>query len=226
MRACVFACVLVAACVEPAATPARPVATVAPVRAPPEDCDAGHEIAAAPAGPKPPLPAVPDIQDAPARDGDVFSVAAAIHALRSAVESAELARGPITIEGYIIDTNLARAPKCAIHRAGVRDPAGCDAELPAFTLGDRRGQAPGANDVVRVMGWASSHAQVFEARQQGGRSYVDALWGIELPSPLPAVGAKVRVTGRYAETFSKSSRGVVTDRYSGILTYESMTVLD
>lgn len=166
--------------------------------------------------------------DAPARDGDVFSVAAAVHAFRSAAESEELARGPITIEGFIIDTNLGRAPKCALLRRGVPSPPNCKAELPTFLLGERRGQMPDVEKRIRVIGWASSFSEVLTAEQgaASGKKTSDDRWGVEIPIPLPAVGAKVRVTGRYGAEFSKSAHEIVLDPFYGIVTYESMQVLE
>ena len=81
------------------------------------------------------------------------------------------------------------------------------------------------------MGWASIRTNVFEAdrTQRGGHAsspYVDELWAVPVPYPLPAVGAKVRVTGRYGVSFSRASSGIVSDPTRGILTADKVETLE
>jgi len=52
--------------------------------------------------------------------------------------------------------------------------------------------------------------------------YRDDRWGVEVPIPLPAIGAKVRVHGRYGFMFTKSSTGVVSDPENGVFTVASV----
>jgi hypothetical protein len=54
----------------------------------------------------------------------------------------------------------------------------------------------------------------------------DELWAVDVPYPLPSVGAKVKVTGRYGTVFAKSSAGLVTDPSNGIMTYGSIETLE
>ena len=42
---------------------------------------------------------------------------------------------------------------------------------------------------------------------------------MDVPFPLPAVGAKVKVTGKYGYTFTKSSTGLVSDPNNGVITF-------
>jgi hypothetical protein len=163
----------------------------------------------------------PTLPDSPQRVGDAYTVAGALHALSSRFGGAALAKD-ITIVGVIVDTNVARAPKCALHRTGVADPPGCVTEIPTFSIADAPGAPPAGR--IPVMGWASNFAQVFEARlgyqaHPPKKPYIDELWGVELPYPLPTVGAKVKVTGRYAVHFTRSSTGLVADPTHGILTF-------
>jgi hypothetical protein len=51
-------------------------------------------------------------------------------------------------------------------------------------------------------------------------------WGVQLPNPLPAAGAKVVVKGRYGRDFTASTSGIVTDEAMGILDYQSMHELE
>jgi hypothetical protein len=155
--------------------------------------------------------------------GDAYTVYGAVHTLHSVGHAGDLA-SPITIVGVIVDTNLARANKCALHHTGRADPPTCPpSETPAFTIAD---------DVtsptrIRVLGWASNFANAYEAylsyRSHPSTPYVDELWATTVPNPLPAVGAIVKVTGHYGATFGRSSMGVVSDQRSGILTYDSIT---
>ena len=54
---------------------------------------------------------------------------------------------------------------------------------------------------------------------------MDKVSNLMIPMPLPAVGAKVKVTGTYASTFS-SSTGLAADPNHGILRYESLEYLE
>ena len=45
----------------------------------------------------------------------------------------------------------------------------------------------------------------------------DVFTGSNLPKPLPVVGAKVKVTGAYGETFSGASGGSASNPRTGIL---------
>ena len=54
----------------------------------------------------------------------------------------------------------------------------------------------------------------------------DDIWSVDVPYPLPAVGAKVKVTGKYGFSFSKSSTGLVSDPVNGVMTYEKVEVLE
>jgi hypothetical protein len=205
-----------------------PADASAPLSVPPmvaanPDCGVDDAYIAAPAwsGKKPSLPPLPEFGNTAFKYGEVFTVAGAIHALRSRFESAELEKRDITIVGIIVDTNAARAPRCAVHRIGIADPKGCTTEVPTFTIGDEH--APPSAPRIRVAGWASSFANVYEAQivngaAGGARLHSDAAWAVEVPWPLPAVGAKVRVTGRYGTAFTKSTSGVLRDP-NGILTF-------
>lgn len=51
-------------------------------------------------------------------------------------------------------------------------------------------------------------------------------WGVALPNPLPAVGAKVSVTGTYAATFAMAASLSQVDPFMGILRYQSMRDLE
>ena len=49
--------------------------------------------------------------------------------------------------------------------------------------------------------------------------YKDEIWSVDVPYPLPSVGAKVKITGHYGYTFGKSSTGIVSDPVNGVATY-------
>ncbi len=160
------------------------------------------------------------------RIGDSYTVAGAVHTLRS-LNQRDL-QNRVSIVGYIVETNLARAPKCALHRTAHADPPGCVSEIPTFSIADDK--AADAQPRIRVMGWASSFANVYEAylayQQPHASPLQDALWATDLPNPLPAVGAKVKLTGRYATSFTRSSNAVVRDEQMGIFTVERTDVLE
>jgi hypothetical protein len=175
------------------------------------------------------LPAVPNVPQTPIKRGDVYTVWGAGYSLRSRVLHKTLGDKPITIEGYIVDSNLAQAPACAIHKGGKADPENCKPPVPTFWLADTK-DAP-RTDAIAVMGWASNYAQLFDAMKEidekGDEAKpADTFWGKEIPNPIPAKGAKVRVNGSYATTFTGASTGAQADPIMGILTYQKIEVLE
>ena len=82
---------------------------------------------------------------------------------------------------------------------------------------------------IRVMGFAGNYANLFDANEKYKSlkeppaekdAVKDELWGIEIPFPLPGVGAKLKVTGKYGVNFAKSSTGIEADPMNGIMTYQ------
>jgi hypothetical protein len=53
----------------------------------------------------------------------------AAYAFRSRQHRGEVVDKPIAITGYVVKTNLGRAPRCAVHRGGIADPDNCRAEI-------------------------------------------------------------------------------------------------
>lgn len=160
-------------------------------------------------------------------DDGTYTVWGASSAFKSPTERAEVDGKQITVEGYIVGTNLAEVPRCAVHETGVADPEDCRAPLPELWIADSP-SAPAA-EAIRVLGWASNWANVFDAirkqRAAQPEDHVDAIWGVTLPNPLPAHGAKVRVVGTYGTKFLLSTSGIVEDP-NGLLTYESLETLE
>jgi hypothetical protein len=194
-------------------------------------------------GAKPSLPPVPPLPTNPIRVGDSYSVFGAIHQLNSKYHSTEVTAKDISITGYIVDSNITTAPKCAVHKTGKKDPDDCKSEIPTFAIADAKGDMTGPR--IRVMGWASNFANVFDAMQaykdlkdppkppptpdQAGKPGFlvnDELWAVSIPYPLPAVGAKVKVTGRYGIIFSKASSGLKSDPQNGIITYTALETME
>jgi tetratricopeptide (TPR) repeat protein len=180
----------------------------------------------------PRLPTVPNFPQKLWKDGDAFTVWGASYALRSRVHRHEVVReGPerfITITGYVTKTNLPDAPKCAVHRPGRADPPDCERAVPTFWIGDSLDAPP--EDCIRVLGWASNYAQVFEAIRAFDRrvpsEYIDGFWRVSVPNPLPAAGAKLAVRGTYDSVFALAGAGREIDAEMGFLTYQSQKVLE
>jgi hypothetical protein len=175
------------------------------------------------------LPAVPNVPQTPIKKGDSYTVWGAGYSLRSRVLRKSLGDKPISVEGYIVDTNLMQAPECAVHKGGKADPENCRPPFPTFWIGDTK-EATKA-DSIAVIGWASNYAQIFDAIEEydkkGEKAEVqDTFWGKPLPNPLPAKGAKVRVTGSYSTTFTGGSTGAQADPIMGILTYQKWEILE
>src|SRR5690606_32032996 len=137
----------------------------------------------------------------------------------------------LTIVGYIVKTNLEDAPKCAVHETGKEDPDDCKPPVPTFWIADTK-DAP-LTDAMKVMGWASNYAQIYDAikeykkreksKKEDEWPLMDGFWAVKIPDPLPVKGAKVRVKGDYSMTFTKATSGAEVDPVMGILTYSEIT---
>lgn len=181
------------------------------------------------------LPAPPAINIGPIKVGDAYTIAGASHHLRSRMHDKEVTAKPITIIGYIVEENISSAPACAVHKVGKKDPDDCNAEIPSFWIADTKGAGKDAPR-IRVMGWAKNFATVFDAMEKYNKLkeikdpakdlVKDDVWNVEVPFPLPAVGAKIKITGKYGFTFSKSSTGLVSDPVNGVMTYEKIEVVE
>jgi hypothetical protein len=182
-------------------------------------------------GRKPNLPPVPSLPTTPINVGDAYTIYGAGHQLRSEIHSAEVTSKDISIVGYITRTNLADAPDCAIHAVGKQDPDGCKAPIPTFWISDTKGDTKG--QAIQVLGWARNFSVVYEAVQKykgladAPKELVkDEQWSVDVPFPLPAVGAKVKVTGSYGYTFTRASTGMVSDPEMGVMNYKHMETLE
>jgi hypothetical protein len=203
--------------------------------------DEPYKPAPAWSGRAPGLPTPPQINAAPVKVGDAYTIAGASHHLRSRMHSTEVTKASIPITGYIVEESYSTAPSCAIHKVGKKDPDDCPPagsppiEIPSFWIADAKGAGKDAPR-IRVLGWAKNVATVYEAMEKYNKLkeikdptkdlYKDDIWSVDVPYPIPAVGAKVKITGKYGFTFSKSSTGLVSDPVNGVMTYEKMEVLE
>ncbi len=188
-----------------------------------------YEPRPAHSGPKASLPAAPNVPKKPVKNGDAYTVWGASYSLRSRVHRKEVAGKKLTLVGYITKTNLADAPPCAVHKGGKADPENCKPPIPAFWIGDTK-DAP-LEESIKVMGWASNFAQVYDAiaefdKGKEDAEYSDTFWGVKIPNPLPAVGAKVSVTGTYSTTFTQSSTGAEANPVMGLLALQELKLLE
>ena len=208
-----------------ASTPPAP-----PVKAPIADVPVAAAEPCPPAAPAPgEVPRLPSVklERQTLGDGIAFTVWGLGFHLRSRQLRDQVTGRPISVTGYVVASNLASAPKCVVHAGGIADPEDCSAPVPAFWLGDTP-NAP-LDETVKVMGFASNYAQIYDAIHEfdrGGGPFVDTYWGQEIPNPLPAVGAKVTLSGNYGTTFSGASSGSESDDTMGIFTYRSMETLE
>jgi hypothetical protein len=186
------------------------------------------------------LPPVPQVTTPKKNPDGSYSIKLAIHDLRSRIKSAKLLeQEQITIEGYIVKTNLMDAPPCAVHKTGKADGKDCEKTpppVPTFWIADEKGASD--KDAIRVMGWASNFAKLFDALQKYKMPPAaqaadkdkgvakDDTWGVTIPNPLPAKDAKVKVTGKYSTSFTLASSGPETDPLSGIITYKTMEYME
>jgi|HubBroStandDraft_4_1064222.scaffolds.fasta_scaffold206645_2 hypothetical protein len=183
-------------------------------------------------GKKPAMAAVPTLPTKAKKQGDAYTIWGVMHDLRSRVHSDDVNGKKISIVGYIVRTNYADAPKCAIHKTGKGDPSDCKSPVPTFGIADDKGEA---KDVIDVMGWASNYAQIYgliegidkaAKGKEGEVKLKDEFWGEDLPNPLPAVGAKVKVTGTYGPTFTRATGGAAADPKHGIMTVDKIEYVE
>jgi hypothetical protein len=178
------------------------------------------------------LPAPPSPPSTPIKTGDSYTIYGAIHQLRSLIHNKDVTAQPISITGYIVDSNIPRAPDCAVHKTGKKDSDTCSPELPSFWIADDKGNIKGPK--VRVVGWARNYAVIYDAMvaykkvkpgEQPKEPITDDTLNVPLPFPLPSVGAKVKVTGSY-----NVGKTVVSDMVSepigGVLALQKMEELE
>ncbi len=180
------------------------------------------------------LPAPPTLPSTPLKNGDAYTVYGAVHQLRSMMHAKDVTSPPaISIVGYIVDSNIPRAPDCAIHKTGKADPEGCTPEVPSFWIADNKDDTKGLK--VRVVGWARNFAVIYDAMQMykkvkpgeqptDKQVVTDDMLNVPLPFPLPAVGAQVKITGAY-----NVAKTVVSDMVSeptgGVMALQKMDTL-
>ncbi|MEZ4301549.1 MAG: hypothetical protein R3B70_41830 [Polyangiaceae bacterium] len=197
-------------------------------------------------GKKASLPAVPTLPAKKKKEGDAYTIWGVTHELRSRVHREDVNGKKISLVGYVVKTNYQQkcadknntankddcTPECAIHKTGKADPTDCKSPVPTFYIADTKDEQ---KDMIAVMGWSSNFAQMYtlieglKRAPKGKENEVelaDEFWGGKIPNPLPAIGAKVKVTGIYGETFTKATSGAATNPKYGIMTYDTMEQLE
>jgi len=124
-------------------------------------------------------------------------------------------------------TNLADAPKCAIHKAGKGDPEGCKPPIPTFWLCDTKDAAD--SECIRVMGWASNFAQIHDAIEQFDKQknktgkdkepFMDEFWGVPRPGSAPREGREDHHQGRLRDDLHEGDLGHRGRPIMGVMTY-------
>lgn len=189
-----------------------------------------YEALPAFSGAKASLPAVPTLPNKQRKlDPSTHTVWGLVHDLHSTVHGDEVRKQKVSVVGYIVKTNLDEAPKCAVHPTGKADPPDCVAPVPSFSIADEKGET---KEIIEVLGWASNFANLYSVITKIGTGTgegvkeSDPMYGVEIPAPIPAVGAKVKVTGTYGITFTKSTSGVAANPKYGIVTFEKLEYLE
>ncbi len=195
------------------------------------------------------LPTPPRLPDKKKKDGDAYTIFGVVHDLHSKVHREDVNNQKISLVGYIVKTNLGKCtddskafdercvPACAVHEQGKADPQDCIAPVPAFWIADAKGgddAKAGTTEMVAVMGWASNFAAIYSAIEEYDKAttlekqreikFVDTFSSKPLPNPLPAVGAKVKVTGTYGQTYKGS--GNAAEPKFGIMSLETIEYLE
>jgi hypothetical protein len=181
------------------------------------------------------LPAPPALPSTPIKQADAYTVYGAVHQLRSLTHAKDVTSPPaISIVGYIVDSNIPRAPDCAVHKTGKQDPEGCSPEVPSFWIADDKGNTKGPK--VRVVGWARNFAVVYDAmvaykkvkpgdQPKDKQIITDDMLNVTVPFPLPSIGAKVKITGAYNVGKNVVSE-MVSEPTGGVIAYQKLEVLE
>ncbi len=108
----------------------------------------------------------------------------------------------------------------------------CDSPVPTFWIADSKDEK---TEMVAVMGWASNFAGIWDAIEEYDKATtveklkevkVEDSFGKLIPNPLPAVGAKVKVTGTYGVTWTGASSGSAAEPKFGIMGVQTIEVLE
>jgi hypothetical protein len=181
------------------------------------------------------LPTPPSLPTTPIKSGDAYTVYGAVHQLRSLTHAKDVTAPPaLSIVGYIVDSNIPRAPDCAIHKTGKQDPEGCSPEVPSFWIADDKGNTKGPK--IRIVGWARNFAVVYDAmvaykkikpgeQPTEKQAVTDDMLNVTVPFPLPAVGAKVKLTGAYNVGKNVVSE-MVSEPSGGVMALQKLEVLE
>jgi hypothetical protein len=189
-------------------------------------------------GKKPSLPSVPTLPNKNKKEGDAYTVWGAIHDLRSVVHEKDFDGKPTTIVGYVVKTNYQETckegekpcksvPECAIHKTGEGDPPDCKAPVPTFWIAESKDEKDLTKKSIPVKGWASNYAQIFSMVEEidsedDEAEIMDEFFGVKLPNPLPNIGGKVRVTGTYGFTYTRSTGGAASNPVTGIISADKI----
>ena len=175
------------------------------------------------------IPDVPTLPAKPIKIGDAYTVNGAAHHLRSVVHIGEVKGKDLTIIGWVVKTNFADAPECAVHPTGKADSEDCKPPIPAFWIADEKGDTKNA---MKVLGFASNFAQIYDQlkkddkAKEGDEPVTDEFLGTLLPAPIPNVGAKVKITGTYGFAYTKATSGIETDPRMGVLTFGKLEYVE
>jgi hypothetical protein len=201
--------------------------------------DKPYQAKPAYSGKKPSLPQQPTLPAKAKKEGEAYTVWGAIHDLRSEVHSGDFEGKPTALVGWVVATNFGTlckdknaqaedeppcVPECAVHKSGKADPTECNAPVPTFWIADDKEEKDIQKNAIPVRGFASNFAQLFTAIEEIDKDdeakYMDIFFGAELTDPLPNVGGKVKVTGSYGYTYTKSTGAAASNPRTGILTWD------
>jgi len=190
-------------------------------------------------GKKANLPAVPSLPNKSKKAGDAYTIWGATHDLRSVVHAKDFVGKQIKLVGWIIKTNYEKpckdefkrgpeegdcVPTCAIHKTGKADPAECKAPVPTYWIADDKGEKDWKTKAIPVKGFASNFAQMYTLINaidtKDDAQLQDEFFGMDLPNPMPNIGGKVKVTGTYGVTYTKSTGGAASNPRTGIMTWQ------
>ncbi|MFO0554905.1 MAG: hypothetical protein U0271_41395 [Polyangiaceae bacterium] len=113
------------------------------------------------------------------------------------------------------------------------DEPECIAPVPAFWIAETN-TVTDTTELIKVVDWATNFAGIYSAiveydkesdPEKRAAIKVDDSYGKTIPNPIPAVGAKVKITGKYGKSYDMSTSTIADPRF-GIMAARSIEVVE
>lgn len=114
-----------------------------------------------------------------------------------------------------------------------KDEEPCNPPVPAFWIAETN-TVTDTTELIKVVDWATNFAGIYSAIVEYDKESdpekrpaikVEDSYGKTIPNPIPAVGAKVKITGKYGKSYDMSTSTIADPRF-GIMAARSIEVIE